>query len=233
MLWYYLQVLHQHLQKVGNSYSYVTRQAILGGIGLVLMLVISKIDYRIYAKFYKIAYIGSILLLASVPIIGSEAKGAKRWINLGFTTFQPSEVAKIALIIFFAAWLTKHKDELKNVFKGFFIPFLYLAPIALILIVFQDHLSVTIVIILVTAMMMLMAGTRLAHFLTFGTIGAAIGAGGLFGMAMLTGKGAFRFSRITTFLNPWNDIRGDGWQIVQSLYAIGSGGLFGARTWRK
>ena len=160
----------QALAEDGNSYSYVKKQATLAILGIVAMLVISKIDYKIYAKFSKLAYIVSIILLASVPIIGSSTKGAKRWIDLGFTNFQPSEVAKIALIIFFAAWLTIHKDELKNVFKGFIYPFLYLLPVAIILIFFQNHLSVTILIIFVTSIMMLKAGSKLSHFLTFGKI---------------------------------------------------------------
>jgi cell division protein FtsW len=218
----------QALAEDGNSYSYVKKQATLAILGIVAMLVISKIDYKIYAKFSKLAYIVSIILLASVPIIGSSTKGAKRWIDLGFTNFQPSEVAKIALIIFFAAWLTIHKDELKNVFKGFIYPFLYLLPVAIILIFFQNHLSVTILIIFVTSIMMLMAGSKLSHFLTFGTIGATVGGIGLFVMAKVFEKGSFRLARITTFLDPWKDIKGEGWQIVQSLYAIGSGGLFGA-----
>lgn len=192
------------------------------------MIIISKIDYRIYQKFAKIAYIGSVIMLAAVPIIGSAAKGAKRWIDLGFIRFQPSEIAKIALIVFYAAWLTKNKDNLKKLVPGFIIPFLYLVPIAIILVVFQDHLSVTLVIVFVISIMMLMAGTRLRYFLTFGSAAAVAGVGILYYMAVVLEKGAFRLARITSFLNPWADAQDSGWQIIQSLYAIGSGGLFGA-----
>lgn len=193
-----------------------------------MMLIISKIDYRIYGKFAKIAYIGSIIILAAVPILGSSAKGATRWLEIGPIRFQPSEIAKIALIIFFAAWLTMNKDKLKEFFTGFAKPFLYLIPVVIILVVFQDHLSATIIIILVISIMMLMAGSRLRYFITLGTAGIVAGAGALYYMAVVLEKGAFRLDRITSFLNPWNDIKGSGWQIVQSLYAIGSGGLFGA-----
>ena len=192
------------------------------------MLIISKIDYRQYSKLAKLAYIGSVALLAIVPILGSSAKGATRWLEIGAFRFQPSEIAKIALIIFFAAWLTKNKDDLKTLGKGFIVPFLYLAPVAIILIFLQDHLSVTIIITVVVAIMMLMAGSRLKYFVTLGTAGVTIGGAALFAIAKFTEKGAFRLSRITTFLDPWSDMTGDGWQIVQSLYAIGSGGLFGA-----
>jgi len=210
------------LAESGNSYTYVTKQAIFAVVGIVLMLVISKIDYRIYIKFSKLAYWGSIILLLSVKVLGSSSKGATRWLNLGFVTFQPSEVAKIALIIFYAALLTKYKDKLKNFKTGFVMPYLLIAPIALILVLVQNHLSVTLIIIAVISIMMLMAGTRLKYFLTLGSVGV-VG-----GVALLLAGGGFRLARITTFLDPWSDPTGDGWQIIQSLYAIGSGGLFGA-----
>ncbi len=191
------------------------------------MIVVSKIDYKVYAKFYKIAYIVTLILLASVRVLGRNAKGATRWIDLGFVSFQPSEIAKITLIIFFAAWLTKNKDRIKEMGKGFIVPFLYLVPVALILVLLQDHLSVTLVIIIIVSVMMLVAGSRLRYFLSFGTVAAIIGAVGLYVLAQSTGQGGFRLERITTFLNPWSDPTDSGWQIIQSLYAIGSGGLFG------
>lgn len=159
----------QALAESGNSYTYVTKQAIFAILGIGIMLVVSKIDYRIYAKFAKIAYIGSVILLAIVPILGSSSKGATRWLDLGFVRFQPSEIAKIALIIFYAAWLTKNRDKLKTLSTGFVKPVLYLVPIAIILVVFQDHLSVTIIIVLVISIMMLMAGSRVKHFVTIGS----------------------------------------------------------------
>ena len=208
--------------KPGNSYTYVIKQAILGGIGVVLMFIISKIDYRQYKKFYKLAYIGSILVLAMVPLIGKEVNGAKRWIDLGFTTFQPSELAKLGLIIFYAAILTNNREKIKKLWNGFILPFLYLVPIALILLVFQEHFSATLIILAVTSIMMLLAGSRLTYFLTIGVTGAVALAG------LILTKGAdFRMDRINSFLDPWKDPTGDSWQIIQSLYAIGSGGLFG------
>lgn len=157
------------LSKLGNSYAYVTRQAMFAVLGIILLLVISKIDYRVWAKFANIAYWASILVLITVaiPSLGSESKGATRWLDLGFTTIQPSELAKIALIIFYATWLTKNKNKLKNIKTGFFVPILYFVPIALILVFLQDHLSVTLVIMMVISIMMIMAGTKLSYFLTF------------------------------------------------------------------
>ena len=97
----------------------------------------------------------------------------------------------------------------------------------LILILVQDHLSATIIIVLVVGIMMLMAGVRPMYFATVGSATAVAGVAGLYAMAKFTSKGAFRIARITSFLNPWADKQGDGWQVIQSLYAIGSGGLFG------
>ena len=211
-----------------DSYSYFRKQAIFAVVGVITMLFISKIDYRYWKKFYKIAYIASIVLLLMVliPGIGVSAGGAKRWINLG-VQFQPSELAKIGLIIFYASYLTDHKDELKDFKKGFLKPLVYLVPVVLILILIQDHLSATIIIVLVVGIMMLVAGVKMRYFATCGTGIAVLGAAALYLMAKFTNKGAFRFARLTSFLNPWADKQGDGWQVIQSLYAIGSGGLFG------
>lgn len=209
--------------ETGSSYSYVQKQAISAVIGLIAMFIISKIDYRIYKKFYKIVYILSILIIAVVPIIGTEVNGAKRWIDLGFTSFQPSELTKLGLIVFYAGYLTINRDRLKELGKGFIIPFVYLAPVAIILLGFQEHFSATLIIAMVVSVMMIVAGSRISHFMTFGLAGAV----GLV-ILILTQGAEFRMGRITSFLDPWADPQGDSWQIIQSLYAIGSGGMFGA-----
>ena len=168
------------LSEDGDSYSYVRRQAILAIIGIGLMLIISRIDYKIYSRFANIAYIGSIIILISTKFLGSSSKGAERWLNLGFVKFQPSEIAKIALIIFYAAWLTKNRDKLKEFKKGFVIPFLFILPIASILLFLQNHLSVTIIIVAVISIMMLMSGTKLKYFLISGIILAVVGGTALY-----------------------------------------------------
>ena len=160
------------LSETGSSYTYVRKQATFAIIGIVLMFIISKIDYRFYKKYYWIVYFVSwtMLLLVIVPGIGRNVKGATRWINLGFGQFQPSEITKIGLIIFYAVYLSDHKDELKSFFKGFVKPFLFLVPPVGILFVVQNHLSVSLVIISVTATMMLMAGARVLHFAICGGV---------------------------------------------------------------
>jgi len=215
------------LAKTGNSYKYVKTQAFSAGLGIIAMLVISNIDYKIYKKFDRLIYIVVLVLLASVALVGAEEGGAKRWIDLGFINFQPSEVAKIGLIIFYASLLTKNKERIGEMWGGFFYPLLWLLPVIAILVGIQNHLSATILIVMIVSIMMLMAGSKLRYFLSFGTAGIAAGATALFAYAKLTGKGMFRITRLITFLDPFADTLGDGWQVVQSLYAIGSGGLFG------
>lgn len=224
------------LAETGSSYTYVIKQLQSALIGVALMIIISRVDYRVYRnkKVYLSAYVISILilLLVLIPNIGVEVNGARRWVNLGIQ-FQPSEITKIGLIIFFAAILTENRDRLKKLTTGFLAPIgLCLIPI-LILIAVQNHLSVTIVIAIVVAIMMLMAGSRPLHFATFGIAGLTGGIALLFGMAKFTTQGSFRIQRIMSFMNPWADAQGSGWQVIQSLYAIGSGGLFGVGLRRK
>ena len=133
------------LSTTSSSYTYVSKQAIAAVLGIIVMLIISKIDYKILSKFYKIIWIISIIGLAAVmiPGIGVTVKGATRWIKFPvFGTIQPSEITKLGLIIFFAAYLTIHRNELKNLWKGFFKPILFfLAPAIFIILVIQSHLS--------------------------------------------------------------------------------------------
>jgi len=224
------------LAEDGDSYSYVKKQLMFAVLGLIGMFVISKVDYRIYQKLYKPIYLLVILLLLAVPLIGYEVAGAKRWINLfGITSFQPSEVAKIGLILFFAAYLVKHKDTLKKWWdsktykypSGLLVAFFWVGIPAAILLFAQTHLSATLVILAVVSIMIIVAGARIRHFLIIGIVGGGLAGTLLYVLATYADIGSFRIARFTAFLDPWSDPQGAGWQIIQSLYAIGSGGLFG------
>lgn len=195
------------------------------------MYIISKIDYRRYKTLDKIAYAITVLLLFAVliPGVGYSAGGATRWINIKAIrlNFQPSEIAKIALVIFFASYLSDNRDKIGERWEGFLRPLiLYLAPIILILIVVQSHLSASILIILVVAIMMIMAGSKLRYFFTYGTIGVAGAAGAMLFAATVLKKGTFRLNRIISFLDPWADASDTGYQVIQGLYAIGSRTVF-------
>lgn len=185
------------------------------------MLFISKIDYRFYQKFYKHAWWIALILLALVLIAGRTVNGAKRWIFVTETlSFQPSEVVKILMIIFYAGILVKNRDELGLYTKGFIKNMCLLAPIIGLLLL-EPHFSASIVIIGICATMMIMAGCKFWHFLATGAVA------GIPAMILLIVKEPYRLQRVITFLDPWKDATGDGWQVIQSLYAIGSGGLFG------
>lgn len=145
-----------------------------------------------------------------------------------FGSAQPSEITKLGMILFFSVYLSKHRDELKHVWKGFFKPIIYfLAPPIAILLLVQSHFSASVIIILVVSVMMITAGSRFSHFAVFGSLGAGGLLGGMYILAKFFKIGSFRLARVYSFMNPWQDPQGDGWQIIQSLYAIGSGGLFG------
>ena len=131
-----------------NSYYYFIRQLIFAVIGLFLMYFISRIDYRLYQRFYKHAWWISILLLIAVFAFGSDSHGAKRWIDLGIITFQPSEIVKILMIIFYAGILVKDREELGSFWKGIVKHLLYLVPIAVLLVI-EPHVSTTMVISIV------------------------------------------------------------------------------------
>lgn len=217
------------LSKTSKSYTYFVRQFAFAVIGIGIMLFISKIDYRFYKKYYWLVYAVSVLvlLLVLIPKLGKEVNGATRWIEIpGLGQFQPSEITKIGLIIFYAGYLSDHKSELKDFWRGFVKPLAFLLPPIAILYLVQNHLSVCLVIAAITAVMMLMAGCRLLHFIAAGLVGVA-------GIVIMLIKGqtsessSFRWDRIVTFFDPWSDATGIGYQMVQSLYAIGSGGLFG------
>jgi cell division protein ftsW len=209
------------LSESGNSYAFFSKQLIFAILGIIAMLFISKIDYRFYQKFYKHAWWIALILLALVLIAGRTVNGAKRWIFVTETlSFQPSEVVKILMIIFYAGILVKNRDELGLYTKGFIKNMCLLAPIIGLLLL-EPHFSVSIVIIGICATMMIMAGCKFWHFLATGAVA------GIPAMILLIVKEPYRLQRVITFLDPWKDATGDGWQVIQSLYAIGSGGLFG------
>ena len=210
------------LSESGNSYSYFFRQGVFAVAGLFMMWVISNIDYRFYQKYYKLAYVVAFLFLLAVPFIGREVNGAKRWIYITESlSIQPSEFVKLLMIIFYSAILVKNRDELGKYGKGFIKHFLLITPIIGLLLI-EPHFSASMVIIGIISIMMIIAGCKFWHFLV---TGAVVGVPGVIALILLE---PYRLERVTTFLDPWKDATGSGWQVIQSLYAIGSGGLFGA-----
>ena len=221
------------LSETGNSYTYVTKQAIFAVLGFGVMFFFSRFDYRIFKRLYWPIYWISvgILLLVLIPGLKSSANGATRWINLGFVQFQPSELTKVGMIIFYAGYLSDHKNELRDFKKGFIKPLAFLVPPIAIALFIQNHLSVGLVMGSITVVMMIMAGCKMSHFIFSGLSVGGLGGGTLAVYLATKGQSAgsesFRIDRILNFMDPWQDPTGTGWQAIQSLYAIGSGGLFG------
>ena len=220
------------LSESGNSYKYVIKQGIMTLVGLFAMIVLSKIDYRIFRRFKWIIYVGLIILLVLVGLVGTNAGGARRWINILGFSFQPSEFAKVGFIIFYSAILSdmKEKNKIKKLVPGFLFPLVFLVPIVISIYILQNHFSATFIIVAITCVQMFVAGSCFRYFLGTG----ALGVTGILGLLLKKStensaeNESFRFSRIQTWLNIDSaSLTGEGWQINQSLYAIGSGGLFG------
>ena len=213
------------LKESGTSYKYFIKQSIFAVVGLVAMTFISNIDYRFYKKFYKIAYIIAIILLVAVLVVGTKINNAKRWIYVTESlSFQPSELVKFCIIIFYAGILTKNREELKFFIKGWLKHLIWLVPIIGLLII-EPHISASVVIIGIVGIMMVIAGCKLWQIVVPG-VGIGVPLAGI--LILKVKKFAHAIERITTFIDPWQDKLGAGYQVIQSLYAIGLGGLFGA-----
>lgn len=203
--------------RYGNGLYFITRQAIWAAVGAVAMFFTAKVDYRVYKKFTLPIMVATVIMLALV-LVSKPINGARRWLGFGSFSFQPSEFAKISVIIFFAYVLSNLKETMKDLKKVA----MYLGALVLILglLLIEPHLSACIIICLVFAIMLLVAGFPAKVFWTLVPIVLAVGL-------FITLGADYRADRITTYLDPFADKQGDGWQIIQSLYAIGSGGFFG------
>ncbi len=198
---------------------YFLRQGMFAVGGVIIMFLIGGMDYRRFRVLSPVLMIASILLLILVLFIGVGLYGEKRWINLGFTTFQPSELAKVAVIFFFASLISMYADKMKT-FRYGVLPFVLTLGLIAFLMYLEPHLSGAILILGVGAVMMFVGGTHWAWFA--GSMGAAV-AGGIFAISFID----YARRRVEVWFNPFADAKGKGYQIIQSLYAIGSGGLLG------
>ena len=198
---------------------YFMRQGIFAVAGLAIMFIISQMDYRKFRALSPVLMVVSILLLVAVLFVGTGNYGEKRWINLGLFQFQPSEIAKIAVIFFFSSMISVNSEKM-HTFRYGVLPFVIVLAIVGGLMFLEPHLSGMILIFGVGAALMFIGGTHWGWFA--GAIGA-IGVGGAAAISFLD----YARARVTTWLDPFSDPKGDGYQIIQSLYAIGSGGLLG------
>lgn len=203
----------------GNATYYFVRQALFAGVGVGVMLVCSRLPIGFFRRISGIMMAVAIGLLAAVLVIGSIGNHARRWINLGFTTFQPSELAKIAVILYFALLICRFKDKMKT-FRYGILPFGAILGAICVLLALEPHVSAIIIIVAIGLVMLFVGGVSLKWF-----IGGGLAVSGLLAVAYT----AFSYvrDRVSAWLDPFADATDTGWQIVQSLYSIGSGGVLG------
>ena len=207
--------------KFNDPFKFVNHQTLFFVIGLALMYFISKIDYNVYHKYANKILLAIIILLILViiPGIGTVRNGSRSWFGIGSFGIQPSEAAKLALIIFTSKYLSKNERNIKNIKKGV-IPILLVALFVFGLIMLQPDFGTGIIILMTVIGLLFVAGVNIKFFISlFGL--------GVLGITILILIAPYRLERILSFINPWSDPLGSGFQIIQSLYAIGPGGLFG------
>lgn len=204
----------------GNSMFFANKQIVGAVIGILAMAFCYFFDYKILAKFKYVALIVGIVFLAIVfiPGVGIENYGAKRWIGFGSFSFQASEIAKFCFIIFCAGYMSEKKDKM-NIFVGAF-PVLCAGFCMCVLIMLEPNMSITICLGAVMVVMLLVGGMKLWHL-------CALGVPALCAIPVLILLEPYRMKRIVAFLDPWASPQAEGFQLIQSLYSLGSGGWFG------
>lgn len=203
----------------GNATYYFARQLFFALLGIVIMLVASRLPMSFYRRFSFAVLAVAIVLLMAVLVIGTKSHGARRWILIAGISLQPSEIAKIGVILYFSVLICRYKN-LMGTFKYGVAPFGIILLVIIGLLALEPHLSASIIIILIGAIMMFVGGARLFWF-----IGGGIGVAGMLFIALNVLQ--YSADRISAWRDPFADSGYTGYQIVQSLYAIGSGGLFG------
>lgn len=204
-----------------NSWHFIIRQLIFAIIGVVAMFVVGNIDYKILFKYAELFY-GFAVVLLGLVLFMHPINGARRWLALGPVTFQPSEVAKLAIIIIFAKYITINKKRM-NTFKFGVTKLIGFMLVVAGLMLLEPHISGTVLIFIIGAIMMFVGGTNLFWF----AVGGAFIVFVVLFVIFTPGIANYAASRVSYWLDPFADPQGKGYQTIQSLYAIGAGGIFG------
>ena len=202
-----------------NAAYYFLRQLGFAAAGTVIMFALSRFPMSFYRRMSFPLLAVSVALLALVPVIGVAEGDARRWIDLGFTTFQPSEIAKVALILYFSALICRYRAAMST-FRYGILPFALVQALILGLLVLEPNFSAAVIVVAIGGVMLFLGGARLYWFV-------GVGVTALAGLGVIMLFFPYASQRIATWLDPFANTSGDGYQIVQSLYSIGSGGLFG------
>jgi cell division protein FtsW len=207
--------------KFQDAFFFAKRQILFAGVGIAAMFFIMNINYWTWRTWAKAIVIVCfvLLVLVLIPGIGNVRNGSRSWIGVGAFSIQPSEFMKLAMIAFLAKFLSENQKLVTSFRKGL-VPSLGLVLVAFIMIMLQPDLGTGTVMVGTCVVMIFVAGARVSHFVFLGLLGV----GGFVGLIL---SAPYRIQRITSFMDPWSDPRGSGFQIIQSLFAIGPGGLFG------
>lgn len=207
--------------KFDDSLYYAKRQLLFAVLGVLSMFWVMRMDYGVFRKWSKAGIVVCFILLVIVliPGVGILRNGARSWLGIGAFSIQPSEFMKLAMIVFLAHWLADHQRDLTRLKTGL-LPPLGILTLAFGLIMLQPDLGTGTVLFATGMTMIFVAGMRIKHLMAMIGLGVA-------GFVALVASAPYRIKRITAFLDPWQDPLGSGFQIIQSLYAIGPGGLMG------
>ncbi len=205
-----------------DGYFYLKKQAVYMLIGYPIMLLLSFFDYRRLEKYKVIGFLVSVVLLVAVLIFGEELNGGKRWLNIAGQSIQPSEIAKFGMMLYMCAFMSK-KHAIMRDFKRGMLPMLLAIGVICGLIMLQPNMSMAVIVGMMGYALLFAGGADIKQMLLLGVVLVAL-------FVLFAVIEPYRFARLTSFRDPWNDGDGglgSGYQLIQSLYALGSGGLFG------
>jgi cell division protein FtsW len=208
-------------EQFGDSLHYLKRHLIYCGIGLILMFAAMRIDFWHYQRlaWLMVALSLILLVLVLIPGIGVKIGGSTRWIKIGSFTFQPVEIAKLTLIVYMARFLSKENDNVKS-FKRGILPFLIIISVYLGLLCAQPDFGSVILIVFLAFLLLFIGGAKVLHLVSLGSVAVIFIVVGVL-------LAPYRLQRVLTFINPGDDPEGTGYHVIQSLYALGSGGVLG------
>lgn len=205
----------------GDSFYFFKRQLISASIGLIFMVITMCIDYHIYQRYSRLILLLTLVLLGAVliPGIGQVKGGSRRWLGFGFAGFQPSTAAKLGVVVYLSQYFSKKKDRITSFWQGV-LPALIVLIIVFVLILLEPDLGTAVTIGATFFVLLFVAGVKFSH-LTF------LGISGFGAVLYFIFSSEYRRERFTAFIDPWQDPLDSGYHIIQSLLALGTGGVFG------
>ncbi|WP_227767103.1 stage V sporulation protein E [Zhaonella formicivorans] len=206
-------------QVLGDPYFYLKRQIVWAALGTVAMFTAMKVDYLRLKKIVNPIFVSCVILLVLVLLVGDARKGSSRWLGVGSLSFQPSETIKLGMVMFLSRLLSTKQEKIKSFSQGV-LPVLVLLGIVCGLILAQPDLGTAVAIAGTTYFLLMAAGAKFSHLSLLAVVGMVL-------VALAIYLAPYRMERFTAFLNPWADPTDSGFQTIQSLLALGSGGLFG------